>query len=280
MNKIKIFGVALLTLSLFVACGKKDSTNKLIQVKGSDTILNLTQKVSEEYMKENPKAKISVTGGGSGTGIAALVNKTTDIAMASRNIKDSEREDAKKNGVNVKEVIVGYDAISIAINKKNTVSDLTKEQLRDIYLGKITNWKEVGGADKKIIVLSRDSSSGTHVYFKEHILRKGDSKGTEEFGTAVLFLPSNEAIKQQVQNDEGAIGYIGLGYVDDSVKISNVEGIHPSLETVKDKSYPIARAVFWYVPESENEGITNFVNYMLSDKGQKIVVDEGFVPVK
>ena len=122
MNKIKIFGVALLTLSLFVACGKKDSANKLIQVKGSDTILNLTQKVSEEYMKENPKAKISVTGGGSGTGIAALINKTTDIAMASRDIIDSEKEDAKKNGVNVKEVIIGYDAISIAINKKNGVS--------------------------------------------------------------------------------------------------------------------------------------------------------------
>lgn len=280
MNKIKIFGVALLTLSLFVACGKKDSANKLIQVKGSDTILNLTQKVSEEYMKENPKAKISVTGGGSGTGIAALINKTTDIAMASRDIKDSEKEDAKKNGVNVKEVIIGYDAISIAINKKNGVSNLTIEQLRDIYLGKITNWKEVGGADKKIIVLSRDSSSGTHVYFKEHILRKGNSKGTEEFGTAVLFLPSNEAIKQQVQNDEGAIGYIGLGYVDDSVKISDIENIHPNLDNVKNKSYPIARAVYWYVPEGENEGITNFVNYMLSDKGQKIVVDEGFVPVK
>ena len=266
-------------MTIFAGCGRK-SENRVIQIKGSDTILNLTQKVTEEFLKENPKSKISVTGGGSGTGIAAKLNKTADVAMASREIKDEELAKATENNVKIKEVIIGYDAISIITNKNNAVTNLTTEQLKDIYLGKITNWKEIGGADKKIVVLSRDSSSGTHVYFKEHILRNGDSKGTEEFGSTVLFLPSNEAIKQQVNNVDGAIGYIGLGYLDDTIKILSIDNVIPTVENVKNKSYSISRAVYWYVDEEMTETTKQLVEYMLSDKGQKIVLDEGFVSIK
>ena len=279
MNKIKIISALLLVMTIFAGCGRK-SENRVIQIKGSDTILNLTQKVTEEFLKENPKSKISVTGGGSGTGIAAKLNKTADVAMASREIKDEELAKATENNVKIKEEIIGYDAISIITNKNNAVTNLTTEQLKDIYLGKITNWKEIGGADKKIVVLSRDSSSGTHVYFKEHILRNGDSKGTEEFGSTVLFLPSNEAIKQQVNNVDGAIGYIGLGYLDDTIKILSIDNVIPTVENVKNKSYSISRAVYWYVDEEMTETTKQLVEYMLSDKGQKIVLDEGFVSIK
>lgn len=279
MKKIKVLSLLLIIMSIFAGCGRK-SENKVVQIKGSDTILNLTQKVTEEFLKENPKSKISVTGGGSGTGIAAKLNKTVDIAMSSREIKEEELAKATSNNIKIKEVVIGYDAISIITNKSNTVTNLTTEQLKDIYLGKITNWKEIGGPDKKIVVLSRDSSSGTHVYFKEHILRNGNSKGTEEFGSSVLFLPSNEAIKQQVSNVDGGIGYIGLGYLDDSIKILSIDNVIPTVENVKNKSYSISRAVYWYVDEEMGETAKKLVDYMLSDKGQKIVIDEGFVSVK
>ena len=177
--------------------------------------------------------------------------------------------------------VIGLNFSSIGVeNVGGNKKSLTTEQLKDIYLGKITNWKEIGGADKKIVVLSRDSSSGTHVYFKEHILRNGDSKGTEEFGSTVLFLPSNEAIKQQVNNVDGAIGYIGLGYLDDTIKILSIDNVIPTVENVKNKSYSISRAVYWYVDEEMSETTKQLVEYMLSDKGQKIVLDEGFVSIK
>lgn len=264
----------------FVPIFKRNTENKIVQVKGSDTILNLSQKVSEEFMKTHPKARISVTGGGTGTGIAAKINKTIDIAMASREMKKEEYEKAKNNGVDVKEVIVAFDAITIVVNNNNPVQNLTMEQLRDVYLGKITNWKEIGGPDKKIIVMSRDSSSGTHLYFKEHVLRKGKSKGPEEFGKEVLFLPSNESIKQQVNEGEGSIAYLGLGYIDKSVKPIQIDNISATVGTVKSKEYPISRAVYWYVNKDINGVTQDLVDYMLSDAGQKIVIGEGFVPVK
>lgn len=278
-NMLKMLLLVLTMSSLFIACGKK-SGNQMIQIKGSDTILNLTQKVTEDYLKDNPKARISVTGGGSGTGIAAIINKTIDIAMSSRDIKESELEDAKKQGLDLQEVTVAYDAISIVVNKNNGVENLTLKQLKDIYTGVVTNWKELGGVDKKIVVLSRDSSSGTHVYFKEHVLREGNSKGTEEFATTVLFLPSNESIKKQINDVDGAIGYLGLGYVDDSVKLVQIEGVLANVDNVKNKTYPIARPVYWYVDKNMSEGIKALVDYMLSDKGQEAVIAEGFVPVK
>lgn len=150
--------------------------SSVVQIKGSDTILNASQSIVEEYMKTNKKARIAVTGGGSGVGIASLINKTADIAMASRNIKSSEVEALKKEGINVEEVVLGYDGITVIINHGNHIKNLDKKTLAGVFAGEITNWKELGGDDAKIVVLSRDSSSGTHAYFKEEILRGGDKK--------------------------------------------------------------------------------------------------------
>ena len=283
----KLLSVGLLVLSGMTAISqpsyalfKKNGDNKLVQLKGSDTILSLSQSVAEEFMKVNKKSKISVTGGGSGTGIAAKLNKTIDIALASREMKDAEWAKAKSAGLNLQEITVAYDGITIITNKSNPVKNLTTAQLRDIFMGNIKNWKDLGGADEKIIVLSRDSSSGTHVYFKEHVLRKGNEKGPEEYSSSALFLPSNEALKQQVENSKGAIAYIGMGYMDNSVKEVTVNGVEATLANVKEKKYPISRAVYWYADKTVSGTAKDLISFMLSPKGQEIVKKEGFVPVK
>lgn len=283
----KLLSVGLLVLSGMTAISqpsyalfKKNGDNKLVQLKGSDTILSLSQSVAEEFMKVNKKSKISVTGGGSGTGIAAKLNKTIDIALASREMKDAEWAKAKSAGLNLQEITVAYDGITIITNKSNPVKNLTTAQLRDIFMGNIKNWKDLGGADEKIIVLSRDSSSGTHVYFKEHVLRKGNEKGPEEYSSSALFLPSNEALKQQVENSKGAIAYIGMGYMDNSVKEVTVNGVEATLVNVKAKKYPISRAVYWYADKTVSGTAKDLISFMLSPKGQEIVKKEGFVPVK
>ena len=252
--------------------------SSVVQIKGSDTILNASQAIVEEYMKTNKKARIAVTGGGSGSGIASLINKTADIAMASRNIKSSEVEALKKEGINVEEVVLGYDGITVIINHGNHIKNLDKKTLAGIFAGEITNWKELGGDDAKIVVLSRDSSSGTHAYFKEEILRGGDSKSVVEYGQDTLYMPSNQAILQEVAKSKYAIGYIGMGYMNDTVDSLAVDGVKPTFETVADKTYPIAREVFWYV-DSARDGVTKeVVDFAVSDKGQEIVKEEGFVP--
>ena len=270
--------MAFISQPSYALFGKSD--NKLIQLKGSDTILSLSQAVAEDYMKTHKGAKISVTGGGSGTGIAAKLNKTVDIAMASREMKDAEWAKAKSAGLDLQEIIIAYDGITIIVNKSNPVKNLTSEQLREIFMGTVKNWKEVGGPDEKIVVLSRDSSSGTHVYFKEHILRKGNEKGPEEYSKEALFLPSNEALKSQVEKTKGAIAYIGMGYMENTVKEVTVNGVEATLANVKAKKYPISRAVYWYVDKKATGTTKDLINYMLSPKGQAIVKKEGFVPVK
>ncbi len=252
--------------------------SSVVQIKGSDTILNASQAIVEEYMKTNKKARIAVTGGGSGVGIASLINKTADIAMASRNIKSSEVEALKNKGINVEEVVLGYDGITVIINHDNHIKNLDKKTLAGIFAGEITNWKELGGDDAKIVVLSRDSSSGTHAYFKEEILRGGDSKSVVEYGQDTLYMPSNQAILQEVAKSKYAIGYIGMGYMNDTVDSLAVDGVKPTFETVADKTYPIAREVFWYV-DSARDGVTKeVVDFAVSSKGQEIVKEEGFVP--
>lgn len=252
--------------------------SSVVQIKGSDTILNASQSIVEEYMKTNKKARIAVTGGGSGVGIASLINKTADIAMASRNIKSSEVEALKKEGINVEEVVLGYDGITVIINHGNHIKNLDKKTLAGVFAGEITNWKELGGDDAKIVVLSRDSSSGTHAYFKEEILRGGDKKSVVEYGQDTLYMPSNQAILQEVAKSKYAIGYIGMGYMNDTVDSLAIDGVKPTFETVADKTYPIAREVFWYV-DSARDGVTKeVVDFAVSSKGQEIVKEEGFVP--
>lgn len=269
---------SIIMLGIILAGMGAYAKSSVVQIKGSDTILNASQAIVEEYMKTNKKARIAVTGGGSGVGIASLINKTADIAMASRNIKSSEVEALKKEGINVEEVVLGYDGITVIINHGNHIKNLDKKTLAGIFAGEITNWKELGGDDAKIVVLSRDSSSGTHAYFKEEILRGGDSKSVVEYGQDTLYMPSNQAILQEVAKSKYAIGYIGMGYMNDTVDSLAVDGVKPTFETVADKTYPIAREVFWYV-DSARDGVTKeVVDFAVSDKGQEIVKEEGFVP--
>ena len=257
-----------------------EARSKVVQLKGSDTILNASQAIAEKYMSTHKGARIAVTGGGSGVGISALINKTTDIAMASRNMKDKEFEQANARGVNVDEIVVGYDGITIIANKSNPLKDIDDKTLGKIFRGEIKNWKEVGGDDAPIVVLSRDSSSGTHEFFKEHIIREGNPKRTQEYGPKTLYMPSNQSIKQEVANNKYAIGYIGMGYMDDSVEAIKVDGVEASRENVLSKKYPIARQVYWYTTKDRDGVVKDLVDFAVSPDGQAIIKDEGFVPVK
>lgn len=274
MKKSFLAGMLILG-ALFTGCGGAKES-KVIQAKGSDTILNVTQGIAEEFMQKNPKAKIAVTGGGSGVGISALLNKTTDIAMASRSMKQSEIDKAKELGIGVEEVVLGFDGITLIVNQNNQVKGLDSVTLGKIFRGEITNWKEVGGDDAKIVALSRDSSSGTHEFFKEHVIRGGE-KNNLEYGPETLYMPSNEAIKQEVKSNKYAIGYIGMGYMDDSVHSLAIDGIAPSKENVSNKTYPIAREVYWYVPSERTGTMKELVDFAISNDGQSIVESEGFI---
>ena len=274
MKKSFLAGMLILG-ALFTGCGGAKEA-KVIQAKGSDTILNVTQGIAEEFMQKNPKAKIAVTGGGSGAGISALLNKTTDIAMASRAMKQSEIDKAKELGIGVEEVVLGFDGITLIVNQNNQVKGLDSVTLGKIFRGEITNWKEVGGDDAKIVALSRDSSSGTHEFFKEHVIRGGE-KNNLEYGPETLYMPSNEAIKQEVKSNKYAIGYIGMGYMDDSVHSLAIDGITPSKENVSNKTYPIAREVYWYVPSERTGTMKELVDFAISADGQSVVESEGFI---
>lgn len=274
MKKSFLAGMLILG-ALFTGCGGAKES-KVIQAKGSDTILNVTQGIAEEFMQKNPKAKVAVTGGGSGVGISALLNKTTDIAMASRAMKQSEIDKAKELGIGVEEVVLGFDGITLIVNQNNQVKGLDSVTLGKIFRGEITNWKEVGGDDAKIVALSRDSSSGTHEFFKEHVIRGGE-KNNLEYGPETLYMPSNEAIKQEVKSNKYAIGYIGMGYMDDSVHSLAIDGIAPSKENVSNKTYPIAREVYWYVPSERTGTMKELVDFAISADGQSVVESEGFI---
>lgn len=264
------------------AAGPKNS----IQVKGSDTMVNLGQAWAEKYMEENPGAFVAVTGGGSGTGLSSLISGTCDIAMSSRNIKSKEIDLAKAKGINPYEIKVGLDGLAVVVNPKNPVSNLTVQQLADIFTGKITNWKDVGGKDLKIVILSREVNSGTHVYFKEHVLRKGDSSGKEEFAPQALMLSSSQAIADEIAGNSSAIGYYGMGYVSLKQKAINVARddksgfVNPIIENVISGKYPISRPLFLYSNGEPKDAVKKFVDYALSKEGQEIVLKTDFVPIK
>ncbi len=245
-----------------------------ITIQGSDTLLNVATAWSETFMDENPGVDISVQGGGSGTGIASLLNGTVDFANASREIKDEEATDAEANGVNPVEHKVAIDGIAVVVNPANDVADLTMDQLGQIFRGEITNWSEVGGADRPIVLLSRDSSSGTYEYFKEEVVGK-DS----EYAASAKLLPSNQAIADEVKNNEAGIGYIGLGYLTGDVKVVAIDGVKASVATATDGSYPISRYLYMY-SNGEVDGVMKaYLDWILGAEGQKLVEDEGFVPL-
>ncbi|PWB71370.1 MAG: phosphate-binding protein [Anaerolineales bacterium] len=292
MNRMILFVLAVFMFVFATSCGPassanaaSDSTTAYIENKGSDTIVNLALAWAEKYQEEHPNVRISVTGGGSGTGIASLINGTVDIANASRQIKQEEIDQAKSNGVDPVEHVIARDAIAVIVNPENPVSQLTLKQISDIYSGRINNWMEVGGEDRPIVRLSRETNSGTHVYFLETVLRLNNKEDKTLFSMDTLLLPSSEGIIAEVRQNPNAIGYDGLGYVPDDLKmiaIATEAGgayVLPSIATVNDKSYPIARDLYMYT-NGEPEGLLKeYLDWILSTEAQQIVADLGFVPV-
>lgn len=288
MKRIIIF---LLIASFVIAsCGATSSSNNAnspaayIENKGSDTIVNLALAWAERYQGNHPDVRISVTGGGSGTGIASLINGTVGIANASRQIKAEEIEQAQSNGIEPVEHIIARDAIAVIVNPNNPVTELTLKQISDIYSGKITNWNEVGGDDRPIVRLSRETNSGTHVYFLETVLRLSSKEDKTLFSTNTLLLPSSEGIIAEVRQNPNAIGYDGLGYVPDDLKtiaIAKEAGgayVLPSVATVNDKTYPIARDLYMYTNGAPEGILKEYLDWILSPEAQLIVEELGFVP--
>ncbi|MGB4521100.1 MAG: phosphate ABC transporter substrate-binding protein, partial [Candidatus Omnitrophota bacterium] len=240
--------IAVMLATSAFAAGDKNS----IQVKGSDTMVNLGQAWAEKYMEENSVEFVAVTGGGSGTGLSSLISGTCDIAMSSRNIKEKEITLAKQKGINPNEIKVALDGLAVVVNPGNPIDKLTLAQLADIFTGRITNWKEIGGKDERIVLLSREVNSGTHVYFKEHVLRKNDPSSKEEFASGALMLSSSQAIADEVAGNLSAIGYYGMGYISkkqkplDIAKDEKSEYDSPTIENVINGRYPISRPLFFY----------------------------------
>ena len=256
-----------------------------VQVKGSDTMVNLGQAWAEKYMEQNTGDFVAVTGGGSGTGLSSLISGTCDIAMSSRNIKDKEIALAKQKGINPNEIKVALDGLAVVVNPANPISRLTLAQLADIFTGRTTNWKELGGKDEKIVVLSREVNSGTHVYFKEHVLRKNDPNSKEEFVPGALMLSSSQAIADEVAGNPAAIGYYGMGYISKNqkplaiAKDENSEYDEPTIENVINGKYPISRPLFLYTNGIPAGLVKKCVDFALSKEGQTIVLATDFVPV-
>lgn len=293
MNRQTILTIAILIAVLFMSsCGPassaetaSDSPAAYIENKGSDTIVNLALAWAEKYQGDHPNIRISVTGGGSGTGIAALINGTVGIANASRQIKKEEIQEAEANGIEPLEHIIARDAIAVIVNPENPVDKLTLQQIADIYSGKINNWQEVGGEDRPIVRLSRETNSGTHVYFLETVLRLGQKDNKTLFSMDTLLLPSSEGIVAEVRQNPNAIGYDGLGYVPHDLKmiaIAETEGgayVLPSIPTVNDKTYPIARDLYMYTNGQPQGALKDYLDWILSPEAQQIVAELGFVPV-
>ncbi len=250
-----------------------------ISIKGSDTMVILGQRWAEAYMKSNPQVAIQVTGGGSGVGIAALINGTTDIAEASRPIKDSEKNQVKqRRGLAVAEFPVALDGLAVYVHERNPVAELTLTQLKRIYTGAVKNWKEVGGKDERIILYGRENSSGTYAYFKEHVLENADYYPTTQA------LPGTAAVINAVSRDVRGIGYGGIAYLK-GVKALKVKkddsspGIEPTLENVQTNTYPISRFLYWYVAGEPKGELKKLIDWVMSEEGQAVVKDVGYYPL-
>ena len=265
--------------NLWIACLLLSVAANAQRIKGSDTVLPIAQQTAEQFMKNHPDARVTVTGGGSGVGISALFDNTTDIAMASRSIKFSEKKKMKEAGEDVEEVVVAYDALAVIVHPSNPVRKLTRKQLEDIFRGKITNWKEVGGADRKIVVYSRETSSGTYEFFKESVLKN------KNYMAGSLSMPATGAIIQSVSQTKGAIGYVGLAYVSPQIKTLSIsyDEIHyaePTVENAMNKKYPIVRPLFYYYNKKNEAQIAPLLQFVLSPQGQSIIKKSGYIPIR
>jgi phosphate transport system substrate-binding protein len=256
------------------------STDTVITVKGSDTMVILAQRWAEVYMSKNSATTVQITGGGSGVGIAALINGTTDLCNSSRPMKPSEREKLKQryNSLGV-EIKVAKDGLSLYQNESNSIKELSLDQIKDIYTGKITNWKDVGGANAKIIVYGRENSSGTYVYFKDNVL------GGADFTSTMQSMPGTAAVVNAVAKDKNAIGFGGAAYAK-GIKFIKVKkdasstSFEPTAENVKSGDYPISRYLYIYTKSKPTGAIKEYIDWILSSEGQEIVNKVGYFPVK
>jgi len=256
-----------------------------IENKGSDTLVNLALAWAEHYMRLKPDVRLSVTGGGSGTGIAAMINGTVDIANASRRMKSEEVSAAEDNGITPIEFVVARDAIAVVVHPSNPVQHLTLAQISAIYTGDISNWRGVGGEDRPIVLLSRESNSGTYVYFLENVIRHGDAQSPLLFSPDTLLMPSSEGISAEIRHNPNAIGYDGLGYVTPDQKTLGIAiagggpYVLPSADTVNDGSYPVARPLYMYAAGQPSGQVKEYMDWILAD-GQGLIAGLGFVPLE
>ncbi|NTW28322.1 MAG: PstS family phosphate ABC transporter substrate-binding protein [Coriobacteriia bacterium] len=253
----------------------KSTLSGTIKISGSDTMVNMAQAWAEKFNTENPGVVLTVAGGGSGVGIAAFLNKTVDFANASRKLKDAEKSQATTAGLNAVTTVVAKDAVTIIVNSANTMKDITKEQLGKIYRGEITNWKDVGGKDATIVLLGRDSSSGTYSFIQDEIIGSGKT-----YAKSMRNLQSNQAIVDEVSKNADAIGYVGLGYDNSSIKVLTCAGVTASVDTVLNGTYPLSRDLNM-ISNGQPTGVMKaYIDWILGTEGQKIVAEQGFVPLK
>lgn len=271
-NKFMLFALTvLLGTGLVVGAHAAEET---ITIKGSTTVLPIAQACAEAFMNMNSDIDISVQGGGSGVGISSIIDGTCHIGDASRSAKDEEKETARNKGVNLYENVVAMDGIAVIVHPSNGIIGLTRQQIKDIYTGKISNWRDVGGRRGPIVVISRDSASGTFETFNELALDK------EKVRPEALLNASNNAVAQIVANTPAAIGYVGLGYLTDAVKAVEVEGVKPTKENVVNGSFILARKLFMYTNGAPKGAVKQFIDFILSTDGQKLVDKAGFVALK
>jgi len=286
------FGVLIVLACLVAGCRSSSGSGEggsgavqVIEDKGSDTLVNLALAWAEAYTEIRPEVRISVTGGGSGTGIAAMINGTVDIANASRAMKPEEIAEAEANGITPVEFVVARDAIAVVVNPENPVSELTLQQISDLYTGKITNWRQLGGDDRPVVLLSRESNSGTYVYFLENVVRMGEKESNLLFSPNTLLMPSSEGISAEIRQNPNTIGYDGLGYVTPDQKViavaQSADGPYtlPSVVTVNDGSYPISRPLYMYTAGQPTGEVEAYLDWVLGE-GQALVLKLGFVPLE
>jgi len=277
MTKKYLVGLVFL---LSFGCSAPPVERQTITVKGSDTMVLLGQRWAEVYMKAHPDVTIQVTGGGSGTGIAALINGTTQICEASRPMKPEEKNSVKEQRhADAVEIPVALDALAVYLHKDNSIEHLDMEQVARIFRGEVTNWKDVGGKNAPILLYGRENNSGTYVFFKEHVLKNAD------YAEKYQALPGTAAVINAVQKDLGGIGYGGIGYAKDVKTISigkdaAANPIVPNMENVLNNSYPLSRQLFWYTAGAPTGALKDFVDWVLGPEGQKVVSEVGYYPLK
>lgn len=285
MNKKLRFLIFFIVLSFeyLPFCSKHALSQDHITIKGSDTMVHLVTAIAEEAMNKFPNLDIAVTGGGSGTGISALINKGTSIAASSRELQEKEKEEAKKNHITPVVTPIALDGIAIVSHPTNPISEISIENLKRVFTGEIKSWSSIGGLNLPILLLSRESNSGTYVFFQEHILSKQD------FAIQARLLPSTSSIMSATQSDKGAIGYVGFGYVtkpDAKVKIlaikktDSAQPLLPSMETIKNGSYPISRSLYLITPGQPSGNTKIFIDFCLSKDGQRLVSENGYIPIE